>query len=89
MFKIATLKNLVLVGPQAQTLARPVVAIASYSFLQCASHLLNMPSSMDFEKVEYKTIDGIIIRGCLYAGQGLAPIIVMTPGVSGMNSGML
>ncbi len=34
-----------------------------------------------YEKVEFKTIDGLTIRGCLYKTTSRAPVIIMTPGV--------
>ena len=35
-----------------------------------------------YQKAECKTIDGTIIGGWLYAVEGRAPTIIMTPGVS-------
>ncbi|KAK3903542.1 polyketide transferase ATR5-like protein [Staphylotrichum tortipilum] len=33
-----------------------------------------------YEKVEFKTIDRLTLRGCLYKASGRAPVIIMTPG---------
>ncbi|KAL2130927.1 hypothetical protein VTI74DRAFT_5752 [Chaetomium olivicolor] len=33
-----------------------------------------------YEKVEFKAVDGVILRGWLYRTAGQAPIIIMTPG---------
>lgn len=32
--------------------------------------------------VEFKTLDGLTLRGCLYPASGRGPAIVVTPGVS-------
>lgn len=34
------------------------------------------------EDVEFKTLDGLVLRGTLYPSQTKGPGIVMTPGVS-------
>ena len=39
-----------------------------------------------YEKVEFKTIDGVTLRGWLYSVDGRAPAIIMTPGVSTLNA---
>jgi dipeptidyl aminopeptidase/acylaminoacyl peptidase len=38
-----------------------------------------------YEKVEFKTIDGEVIRGWFYRTAGEAPAIIMTPGVSALR----
>lgn len=36
---------------------------------------------MSFEKVEFKTLDGITLRGNLYAAKTKGPAIILGPGV--------
>lgn len=37
----------------------------------------------DYEDVEFKTIDGLVLRGWLFPAAKRGPAVVMTPGVSG------
>ncbi|KAF2843059.1 DltD domain-containing protein [Patellaria atrata CBS 101060] len=39
-----------------------------------------MAPAKRYQKVEFKTIDGLKLRGWLYAVDGRAPVIIMTPG---------
>jgi hypothetical protein len=32
--------------------------------------------------VSFKTLDGILLRGCLYPAEKYGPAVIMTPGVS-------
>jgi hypothetical protein len=41
--------------------------------------------SLRHEDVEFKTIDGLILRGWLYPAASKGPAVIMTPGVSQMQ----
>lgn len=46
------------------------------------NNIIMAPGTVAYEKVEFKTIDGLTLRGCLYRATGRAPVVIMTPGVS-------
>ena len=47
-----------------------------------------MPSALILprhEEIEFKTIDGLTLRGWLYPAASKGPAVIMTPGVSQMQ----